>query len=74
MNADGSNVQRISYGNGGRYGTPGWSPRGDLIAFTKIEGGTFYIGVMRPDGKGERLLSQSWLDEGQPGSPESCRA
>ena len=36
MNADGSGVQRISFGSG-KYGTPVWSPRGDLIAFTKIE-------------------------------------
>ena len=33
MNADGGDVQRISFGEG-RYGTPVWSPRGDLIAFT----------------------------------------
>ena len=49
MNADGSNIHRISFGNG-RYGTPVWSPRGDLIAFTKFDGGQFYIGVMHPDG------------------------
>ena len=35
MNADGSNQHRISFG-GGRYATPVWSPRGDLIAFTRI--------------------------------------
>ena len=40
MNADGADVQRISFGEG-RYGTPVWSPRGDLIAFTKISGGQF---------------------------------
>ena len=51
MNADGSEIQRISFGQG-KYGTPVWSPRGDLIAFTKIDGGQFYIGVMRPDGSG----------------------
>ena len=37
MNADGSGQQRISFG-GGRFATPEWSPRGDLIAFTKIAG------------------------------------
>ncbi len=46
-----------------------WSPRGDLIAFTKIEGGTFYIGVMRPDGGGERLLTQDFLVEGPTWAP-----
>ena len=32
---NGKNVKRISFGNG-LYGTPVWSPRGDLIAFTKL--------------------------------------
>ena len=34
MGADGSGQNRISFGDG-RYSTPVWSPRGDLIAFTK---------------------------------------
>ncbi len=68
MNADGSNVHRISFGDG-KYGTPVWSPRGDLIAFTKMSGGRFYIGVMRTDGSGERLLTESYLDEGPSWSP-----
>lgn len=68
MNADGSNIKRISFGEG-RYGTPVWSPRGDLIAFTKMSGGRFYIGVMRPDGSGERVLTESYLDEGPSWSP-----
>ena len=29
------NVKRITFGKG-LYGTPVWSPRGDLIAFTKV--------------------------------------
>ena len=49
--------------------TPVWSPRGDLIAFTKQHGGQFFIGVMKSDGSGERLLTQSWLDEGPSWSP-----
>ncbi len=68
MNSDGGNIKRISFGSG-KYGTPVWSPRGDLIAFTKISGGQFYIGVMRTDGSGERLLTQSFLDEGPTWSP-----
>ena len=68
MNADGSNPHRISFGDG-RYGTPVWSPRGDLIAFTKMKGGTFYIGVMRPDGSGERLLSEGYLVEAPTWAP-----
>jgi len=38
MNADGSNQHRISFG-GGRYATPVWSPRGDLIAYTHTGSG-----------------------------------
>ena len=68
MDADGSNVHRISFGKG-RYATPVWSPRGDLIAFTKIGERKFRIGVMRPDGRGERLLTDAYQDEGPTWSP-----
>jgi TolB protein len=67
MNADGSGQRRISFGQG-RYSTPVWSPRGDLIAFTRQSGG-FAIGVMRPDGSGERILTESYLDEAPTWSP-----
>jgi len=67
MNADGSDQHRISFGSG-RYATPEWSPRGDLVAFTKIAG-NFRIGVMTPDGQGERLLTNSWQDEAPTWSP-----
>src|SRR5260221_7391734 len=50
MNADGGDIKRISGFNSGRYGTPVWPPRCDLIAFTKIEGGPFFIGVHRTAG------------------------
>lgn len=63
MNADGSNVQRISYGSG-HYAEPDWSPRGDQIAFTRLGASGFGIGVMKPDGSGERILSQGYLEEG----------
>jgi TolB protein len=63
MDASGANVRRISFGRG-RYATPVWSPRGDLIAFTRFGGGGgFAIGVMRPDGSGERILSEGWSME-----------
>jgi len=67
MNADGSNQQRISFG-GGRYATPVWSPRGDLIAFTRIAG-AFRVGVMNAGGGGEKLLTNSWQDEGPSWAP-----
>ena len=65
---NGSNQRRISFGDG-RYSTPVWSPRGDLIAFTRQAGGQFAIGVMRPDGSGERILTESYLDEAPTWSP-----
>jgi TolB protein len=68
MAADGSNPQRISFGDGS-YSTPVWSPRGDLIAFTKQSGGQFSIGVMKIDGSGERILSSGYHDEGPTWAP-----
>ena len=68
MNADGSNQHRITFGQG-RYANPVWSPRGDLVAFTKQNAGRFYIGVMRTDGSEERLLTSSYLDEGPTWAP-----
>ncbi|WP_083947548.1 Tol-Pal system beta propeller repeat protein TolB [Phaeovulum vinaykumarii] len=68
MPASGGEARRISFGSG-RYGTPVWSPRGDMIAFTKQDAGRFHIGVMRTDGTEERLLTNSFLDEGPTWSP-----
>ncbi len=70
MGADGINVRRISFGSG-RYTTPVWSPDGKLIAFTKQEGAVFHIGVMKPDGSAERILTDSYLDEGPTWAPNS---
>lgn len=65
MGADGSGAKRISFGNG-HYADPCWSPRGDLIAYTfwGSDVGGFTIGVMAPDGTGERILAQGYLVEG----------
>ena len=70
MSADGGEARRISFGTG-RYATPVWSPRGDLIAFTRFGGGAggFNIGVMHPDGSGERILAQGWDVEGPSFAP-----
>ena len=43
--SQGDESVRISKGRG-VYGNPVWSPRGDLIAFTKLTQGNFHIGVM----------------------------
>ncbi len=68
MSSSGGAAKRISFGNGD-YSTPVWSPRGDLIAFTKQASGRFHIGLMRTDGGGERLITDSWLDEGPTWAP-----
>lgn len=69
MGADGSNPQRITFGQGSTYSTPVWSPRGDLIAFTRQNAGQFAIGVIRPDGTGERILTESFHNEGPTWAP-----
>lgn len=68
MDKNGKNQHLVSKGEGS-YTSPVWSPRGDYIAFVKIHRGQFYIGVMRPDGSGERMLTQSWSDEGPTWAP-----
>ena len=62
MGAGGGEGQRISFGQG-RYSQPSWSPRGDLIAFTRQSANGFGIGVMRPDGSGERILTEGFHNE-----------
>jgi TolB protein len=68
MPASGGNPQRISFGEGS-YSTPVWSPRGDVIAFTKQFGGQFAIGVINPDGSGERILTAGFHNEGPTFAP-----
>jgi len=68
MAAGGGQAQRISFGDGA-YSTPVWSPRGDYIAFTKQAQGRFAIGIMRPDGSGERILTEGYHNEGPTWSP-----
>ena len=68
MGFDGSGVRRLSRGDG-RYSTPVWSPRGDNIAFTKQVAGAFLIGVIKPDGTGERVLSEGFHNEGPTWAP-----
>ena len=66
--AGGGTATRISYGDG-QYGSPAWSPRGDLIAFVNIKQRYFSIGVMRPDGSDERLITRSYQDESPSWAP-----
>src|ERR1700687_1375136 len=69
MAAGGGPAQRISFGEGASYSTPVWSPRGDTIAFTRQSQGNFAIGIMRPDGQGERVLTEGYHNEGPTFAP-----
>ena len=68
MPAAGGTAQRISFGDG-IYSTPVWSPKGDYIAFTKQGADKFAIGVMKPDGSGERILTEGFHNEGPTFAP-----
>lgn len=69
MNADGSGVtKRLSSGIG-RYAAPVWSPRGDWIAFMRFGYHGFYIGIIRPDGSGEKIIASGYLVEAPTFSP-----
>jgi TolB protein len=61
---------RISSGDDA-YTNPAWSPDGKLIVFSKSAGDKTRIGVIGPDGKGERLLTEAFLDASPTWSPNS---
>ena len=64
--------KRITYG-AGRYATPAWSPDGQFIAFTKIADDTFYVGIMNPQGRNEKILAGGWFMEAPSWAPGSRR-
>lgn len=64
--------KRISYGDG-KYATPAFSPDGNYIAFTKIANDTFFVGIMSPEGKNERILAGGWYMESPSWAPNSRR-
>lgn len=64
--------QRVTYG-AGRYATPAWSPDGQFIAFTKMADDTFYIGIMDPRGRNEKILAGGWYMEAPSWAPGSRR-
>ena len=68
MSASGGGANRISFGQG-RYSTPVWSPKGDYIAFTRQSSAGFAIGVIKPDGSGERILVEGFHNEGPTWAP-----
>lgn len=72
LDLDSGVEERITYG-AGRYATPAWSPDGQFIAFTKIADDTFYIGVMSPNGRNEKILAGGWYMEAPSWAPGSRR-
>ena len=72
MDLETGEVERITYGSG-RYATPAWSPDGQFIAFTKIADDTFYVGIMDPRGRNEKILAGGWFMEAPSWAPGSRR-
>ncbi len=72
MPAQGGPAQRISFAKddvNASYSTPVWSPRGDYIAFTRQGASQFSIGILKPDGTGERILTSGFHNEGPTFAP-----
>ena len=72
LDLDTGKINRITYG-AGRYATPAWSPDGQFIAFTKMADDTFYVGIMDPEGKNEKILAGGWFMEAPSWAPGSRR-
>ena len=72
LDLDTGDTERITYG-AGRYATPAWSPDGAFIAFTKMADDTFYVGIMDPRGKNEKILAGGWFMEAPSWAPGSRR-
>ena len=63
MDANGENINLLLGDKDASYYTPSWSPKGDLIAYTKIEKGNFYIGVISADGQVQKIISNDKYSE-----------
>jgi Tol biopolymer transport system component len=73
MNADGSNLQRLTYTTGGDMALgAAWSPSGDRIAFTCTHGGQLDICTMDPDGGNIQYVTNDATTDATPTwSPDS---
>jgi TolB protein len=66
MQADGSNVRRLSL-SGGRYNdSPAWSPKGDWIVYVSRIDGFFQLCTIRPDGSGFQVITDEKVDHEDP--------
>lgn len=63
MDANGENINLLLGDKTSSYYTPSWSPKGDLIAYTKIEKGIFYIGVISADGQVQKIIANDKSSE-----------
>jgi len=74
MNADGSDVKRLTRGTRAYYMQPAWSPDGGEIAFACCRTGDAEIYVMNSDGTNVRRLTREPRDDDQPAwSPDGSR-
>ena len=60
-----SKVERITFGNG-NYATPAWSPEGITSLLQSLTERISLL-LIRPNGKGERLIAEGYLTDGQHG-------
>ena len=74
MNADGSDVARLTHTDGHIVGYPRWSPDGQRIAFTSDQNGNNDIYVVNADGSGLTQLTHSDSSDADPAwSPDGQR-
>ena len=70
MGADGGNVRRLTT-SGGYNVNPRWSPKGDKIAYARMQGGTFQIFTINSDGTGDTQLTTVGSSENPTWSPDA---
>lgn len=67
----GEKTPRLLTKGEGSYLAPTWSPDGKWIAFVKRKRGTYYLGIMAPDGSGERMLATDHVIDTPSWAPNS---